>query len=240
MTTFSQAVDDLVSETSRPDMKDMIVQYLNQTIRELHIDPQTKLPIGFTSNLDEDEVAIDVETDEAFIWDIPNSNRFQMLESAYYPYVDEYAMERRPSTAFLFASEANSEYYYYRTGANQIAFSGHGGTEDTVKLAWFVYPKRLTYYTVANRPATWNVAAETFSYHTDYNATAEDQLEALSLTTNWMLQRYEDLLLNGTRAKIWARIGEEARGKLAYSMYEGSRGGLISTETFIRDVRQSK
>lgn len=240
MTTFSQAVDTLIAETARPDMKDMIVQYLNQTIRELHTDTVTKLPIGFTSNMIEDEVEIDVEPEEAFLWTIPNTHRFQMMESIYLAYVDEYAMEKRPSTAFLFNSDANSEYYWYRTGPNQLAIAGHGGDQYTVKLAWFEHIRRHVYYTVANRPAVWSDETESYTYHADYDGTDEDRLEALGLSTNWMLERYEDLILNGARAKIWIRIGEEGRGKMAYSQFESNRPPMVATETFIRDIRQAK
>lgn len=239
MTTFSQMVDSLIAETSRPDMKDMIVQYVNQTIRELHTDTMTKLPVGFTSNMVEDEVAIDVDAGETFLWDIPNTHRFQMIESIYYPYVDEYVKEKRPSTAFLFADQANSEYYWYRTGPSQIAMAGHGGQSDTVKLAWFNTLRRLIYYATSARPATWSDESETYTYGAAY-VTTEERLEALDLSTNWMLERYEDLVLNGVRAKIWIRIGEEGRGKMAYSQYESNRPAMVATETFIRDVRQAK
>ena len=36
MTTFSQLVDSVVSETKRPDLVSEIATYLNQTIREVH------------------------------------------------------------------------------------------------------------------------------------------------------------------------------------------------------------
>jgi hypothetical protein len=240
VTTFSQAVDTVIEETSRPDMKSMIVQYLNQTIRELHTDTLTKLPVGFTSNLVEDEVEVDVESDEAFLWTIPSTHNFQMMESAYYDYVGEYAKQKNPSTAFLFTADANSEYYWYRTGPSQIAFSGHGGSAYTVKLAWFEHCRRLIYYPVATRPATWSDESQTYTYHADYDGTDEERLDALDLTTNWILERYEDLILNGVRAKIWIRIGEESRGKMAYSQFESNRPTMVATETFIRDVRQAK
>lgn len=240
MTTFSQAVDTVLTETMRPDMRDMIVQYMNQTIRELHLDTMTKLPVGFTSNMVEDEVAIDADVDEAFLWTIPNNHRFQFIESIYYPNIDEYVKEKRPSTAFLFAGQANSEYYWYRTGPSQIAMAGHGGPTETVKIAWFNMLRRLVYYATSARPAVWSDATESYTYHADYDGTDAERLEALDLSTNWMLERYEDLVLNGVRAKIWIRIGEESRGKMAYSQFESNRPSMVATETFIRDVRQAK
>lgn len=231
MTTFSQAVDIMIAECQRPDMKANIVDYINQTIRELHLD-QSGSPIKYADNLVEEEVVANV--DENLQWAIPYPQRFQGMEAVYYSDSGKYARLRKPSTAFVFRDEVDGEYYYYRTGA-YYAFSGFGFTGSVVKLSYFNYPKRLVYFdkTGANiRPAVWDDKTESFSYAPAYTGDPTLQANARELSTNWLLDRWEDVVKAGARVKLWNRLNNQERGKVAYSTYQELRKGLAGAETF--------
>ncbi len=229
MTTFSQAVDRLIAECQRPDMKLDIVDYLNQTIRELHL-TQDGTPIKYNDNLVEEEVTSLV--DENLQWTIPYSQRFQGMEAVWYSDSGKYARLRKPSTAFVFMDEVDGQYYYYRTG-QYYAFSGFGATGSIVKLSYFLFPRRLTYYPVgATRPCTWDEATQTFSYAPAYTGDPTLQANARELSTNWLFDRWEDMVKAGARVKLWNRLNNQERGKIAYSTYQELRKGLAGTETF--------
>lgn len=56
MTTLSQLVDDLLVELVRPDMRSMLVDYANQTVREMHFRPATNAPVLFDANRYEEQI----------------------------------------------------------------------------------------------------------------------------------------------------------------------------------------
>lgn len=224
MTTFSQLVDAMVLEHLRPDLLTTIVSYVNQTIREVHMNEKSGLPIYFESNRDEDEITV---LELPALWPIPSVPRFQAVEAIFYSDINVYAKRRAPIKTQLEHTFGSA--FWYRTGA-QIALSGvvEG---STVKISWFDYPRQLAYYTAANRPAVWNVESQTFSYHADYNSTDELKETARELSTNWLLQRWEMTIMQGVRNKIHARLGEPERAKTSYSLYSALRMQLVNSES---------
>lgn len=230
MFTFSQLIDELVAESLRPDQRAVMANGLNQTIRELHFTPE-HIPVGYSSNLIEEILEPDVE--DGFTYALVDPRLFQMMESVWYPAVGEYATMRRPSSMHAFVGEIGGQQYnWYRTG-DSIAYSNYGGIGTEIHLAWFSYLPRLKYYeTVADRPATWDDENQEYVFHADYDATAELQAEALSLTTNWMIQRWWDTVAQGTRAKLYARLADDVRMKQAYSSFEQLRPNLVNAETY--------
>lgn len=237
MTTFSQLVDSIVMESLRPDQQLTIISYANQTIRELHTERASGAAVGFTSNLKEVELVANV--DERFVYTLPTPHLFQKMESIYYPGRGKYAVQRYPSSAMRFRDQVDGKYYWYRAGSD-IAMSGFGGIDSEVYMAWFEFPRRLTYYKPALRPATWNDETQQFTYLPAYQGTPELQLQALSLSTNWMLDRWEDTVGQGTRAKLYTRLADDVRSRTAYSMYESHRSGLVSAETHESAPRYSE
>jgi len=242
MFTHSQLVDNLVAELMRPDLRVAFSNALNQTIRELHTtqDQQSgsAIPIGYVQNLYEDLLTADA--DVGFSYDLVNPNRFQLMEAVYYAQFGKYATERKPSTIRAFnGSVDGAEYGYYRAG-NQIFFDNYGGSGAQIAIAWFEHIQRQTYYPVGSRPCQWNVETEEFDYYTvdgtDYSAPA-NQERAQYLCTNWMIQRWFDTLSQGVRAKIWARLADDVRGKTAYSAYQALRPQLINSETYTAGTR---
>lgn len=230
MTTFSQFVDEMVGETKRFDLAQEIQAYVNQTVREVHFRSDTGSVLYFRENLQ--ELQLTATSDESFGWDIPNPAIFQGIVGVLY--ADQYDCNN-PSTRGVWADEVTpgrnmqqKKFSFYRSGSG-YAFSGYGHTGSRIKLAYYQYPPRLKYYTVANRPASWDDAAG-WTYHADYDTDDETKATARALVTNWLLLRWHDVMSEGVRAKIYKRVSDEIRGRTAYSLYSTLRQGLWTSE----------
>lgn len=226
MTTFSQLVDSMKAETLRPNMTAEIVSYLNQTIREVHFEPERGNVAFLVPNYNEDQVVADAE--DGFYWTIPDVATFQGLaavrfDSVYLTGARVYAAEVMPGRL------TESRDYSYQRAGERVYFRGYGGLNATVSLAWYEYPRALKYYAEADRPATYDVA-DGWSYHADYNVSDESRAAARSLVSNWLLLRWYMVIEEGVRAKIYKRLSDDARQKVAYSLYMQQRRGLITSE----------
>jgi hypothetical protein len=236
VTTLSQMVDELVVDTLRPDLRATIANAVNQTIRELHNHPQSGTTILYDENLL--EAVLTADSDIGFTWTLPRPHLFQVLEAVYYATVGKYAKLRKPSAIHRFIGEVDGQFYYYRTGPS-IAFNAYGGTGAQIQLAWYEYPRALAYQSAASRLVTWSEAAQEFTFASSVT-TPEAQLAALELATNWLLARHAELVKQGVRAKVYARLGNYDRARLSYSLYESLRPGMMDAESIDRSVNYSK
>lgn len=223
MTTFSQLVDVMVSETKRPDLVSEIATYLNQTIREVHQAQDNGGPILYGDNLHEKVLIATVAT--GFSWLIDEVDTFQVLQAVRYDSVfgDDcrpiYVEQRKPGRIL------NSlRYFWYRSG-NYIQFAGYGGVDGQISLAWYAYPRRLSYYPANCRPATWTDDYQ-WSYHADWVATEEGREQAELMSSNWLLLRWTDVIMEGLRAKVYKRVGDKDRANLCYSLFSQLRMGI--------------
>lgn len=226
MTTFSQLVDEMVLETKRPDLRTEIASYLNQTIRELHFDPETNASICYAQNATELQVTAD--SDEAFYWDIPNIATFQKMEGVQLAEQYDHDGEKIWLTEVVPNRGLRGRIRYYYRGANRFVFAGYGGDGAVINLFYFEYPSRLKYYASADRPASYD-PVDGFTYHDDYT-TDEEHVTAENLSTNWLLLRWKEIIEEGLRAKIYKRVSDESRARLSYSMYTSLRKGLYTAE----------
>lgn len=231
MTTFSQLVDDMILETRRPDLATEIRSYVNQTIRELHFAPDRGNVILYRENLRELSLVASVES--GFTWEVPNWDRWQTMaavrldncfDSDGFPV---YASERTPGRTLNQQTE-----FYYRAG-NYFAFSGYGGLNAVIALAYFEYPRRLKYFDALTRPASYDPEAG-WTYAADI-ITDEQKLEAQEQTTNWILFRWADVLTEGIRAKVYKRASDDSRARTSYSLYSQLRQGLYTSEVATQD-----
>jgi hypothetical protein len=227
MTTFSQLVDSVVSETKRPDLVSEIATYLNQTIREVHFTSDRNAALLFPENFR--ELLLTAMVESGFSWTIPNPGTFQAMQIVKYPSVfsrlgdDVYARGTTPGRHL-----ADLEYYYYRVGGSFV-FSGYGGINAQIALGYFEFPRSLKYKVAAARPATYDVESGwTYGEGVD-----EPELEeaARTLTTNWLLLRWSDVLMEGVRAKVYKRLSDTERARTSYSLYGSLRQGLWTSET---------
>jgi len=229
MTTFSQLVDEAISETKRFDLATEIAAYVNQTVREVHFRSDTGSVLYYRDNLQEQ--LLTATSDDSFGWDIPNPAIFQGLVGV--QYADQWDPDRNCQGVWAVevTPSRNMQHYkhsFYRIGGG-FAFANYGSTGSRIKLAYFQYPPRLKYYTVANRPASWDDATG-WTYGTGYDTDDETRAAARALVTNWILLRWHDVISEGIRAKVYKRVSDEVRGRTAYSLYNTLRQGLWTSE----------
>ncbi len=228
MATFSQLVDSMAQETRRPDLILDVSTYLNQTLREVHFRPDTNAAILYAENLREDQLTAD--RDNGFIWSQPDPRIFQTLAAVRYDTIcvsDDKARwvpERTPGLGM-----SGLQRVYYRTGPG-YAFMGYGGVGGKISIAWFEYPRRLQYFRPPDRPATQGEDGE-WLYHPDYDVDEETRLIARQKVSNWLLNRWEDVIGEGVRAKVYKRVSDTERGRTAYSSFGALRGGLVTSES---------
>ena len=231
MTTFSQLVDELVAETKRPDLRTEIATYLNQTIREVHFEPNKGNVVHYGANRLEDQITA-VSTNSE-IWDIPNPATFQGVEAVRFAsnYLGrmEYASEVKPGPNL-----ASYPFFWYRTGPS-IVFGGtvgYGGIGGIIQIAWFEYPRALKYKTALEREATYDLDSG-WTYAAEYSGTPELELVAQSRVSNWLLMRWADVLREGLRAKIYKRLSDQPRSQTSYSLFMQLRQGLYTSEVAV-------
>lgn len=227
MHTFSQMVDEMVSETRRPDLVSEIARYLNQTIRELHFSEDRGAVIFYSENFKEAIITSAVE--QGLTWEIPEPTTFQKLQGVKFnnTYDDDgqpvWASERVPSRALRDYTN-----FYYRVG-NTFVFSGFGGLNATVGLGWYEFPRSLKYKAADVRPASYDI--ESGWTYLDSMWDDEEKLGAQALSTNWLLMRWSDIIAEGLRAKVYKRLSDDSRSRTCYSLYQSLRHGLWTSET---------
>lgn len=228
MTTFSQLVDLMVKEVRRPDMLAEVCTYLNQTIREVHFEPVKNNIIFFTENLLENLVTATVDSGQS--WDIPYPNQFQAMKAVRFD-----SQWDRGTQAPLYARLVqpgrimNSiPHWYYRAGGT-FFFSGYGKTGSTISLAYYEFQKRLKYYADGARPATWDDDSG-WAYADAFDVDDATRLAARQFVGNWLLDRWEDVISEGLRAKVYKRMSDTDRARTCYSSYTSLREGLYTAE----------
>lgn len=229
--TLSQMIDSLVMETLKPDLWQTMESYANQVVRELH---QTREgnAIGFKSN--RIEAVVGVDTDGLFVWEIPRWHRFQFMEAVWYDSIQDYVDESAPGGRLLRDRETR---YWYRSG-DTLVFNGHHGMGDVIRLSYFEYPRTLSYYKKALRPASFDTGLDAFTYLPEFNVDAATRKDALDRTTNWLLMRHSELVLQGIRAKLYARLRDESRARVAYAGFKELQPGLVSTEEYQQAIQR--
>lgn len=232
MTTFSQLVDDMVVETRRPDLRNEIATYLNQTVREVHFEPSRGNVVHYRENRRDLQLTAASESGE--VWAIPNPATFQGVETVRYAshYLGrmEYAKEVNPGPGI-----ASEPFYFYRAGGSVVfgGTIGYGGIGGIIQMSYFEYPRALKYRAAGSREATYD-ADGGWTYHTvdavDYGSTPELQITAQERVTNWLLLRWADVIREGLRAKVYKRLSDDVRQRTSYSLYQQLRQGLYTSE----------
>ena len=229
MTTFSQLVDEIVAETKRPDMRAEIASYLNQTVRECMMDPETNAAVLLRENYK--EVYTYASTELGHVWEVPRVDLFQAIDKVRFDNVWQddkqvYAKQFRPGPAMNQACHA----YQYAGGV--VVFKGYGGLNAAIAISYFEFPPYLKYYATADAPATWDDEIG-WVYSAESNVDAATRAIARTRASHWMLLRWKTVLMEGLRAKIYKRLSDDTRARTCYSLYQSLRRGLITSEQVI-------
>lgn len=223
----------MVRETRRRDLLPEICDYLNQSIRELHFDPVNNGAVLYAEN--RKEALLTASTELSYIWDIPNPATFQVEEAFEYQTIRTRLDER------IFASMCppgralpGYDFPYYRAGSSFV-FMNYGGVGGKIAASYFEYPNRLVYYPEADRPATYDPTVG-WEYEESFN-TPELEAQARLLTSNWLLIRWDTVLEEALRAKVYKRVSDDTRSRTAYSLYTSLRIGLMTSEAMTGSFR---
>lgn len=228
MHTFSQMVDEIVSETKRPDLVSEIARYLNETIREMHFTEDRGAVLQFRENFHEALLTADVES--GFMWEIPSPTTFQKMAGV--KFVDVYDDDGES----IWAEETtpgrhlNGKCHFFYRVAGTFVFAGFGGVNSSVAIGWLEFPRSLKYKSAGARPAEFDIESGwTYAAGLD---TEEEQLGARELVTNWILLRWSDVVAEGLRAKVYKRLSDDSRARTCYSLYQSLRHGFWTSEAF--------
>jgi hypothetical protein len=208
--TFSDVVDEVVTQSGRLDRRTAIIQYVNQTVREV------ELSKFFAKNLVELSLTT---TAEPHIWSFPAN--FRRLQAVKYPQ----ALEQWPKFRTPGPAQRDLEYYYYSAG-RYFMFEGLG-IGDPIALAYHQFSNILGYYAATGnvRPARWEEEGQDWSYLSSgsyvstLGSTALDEA-AQALVTNWVIYDHFQMVVEGTLAKLFKSIKDLERSSLSYSLYK--------------------
>jgi hypothetical protein len=200
----------------------MLPAYLNQTVREIHTFSRDGTPVFYEDNRLEESVILSGMTVDPgkYLWTIPNLTVFQAMDAVWYGSVGKYAEERNPRVAMLpNLMNPSDPYYWYRSGP-QIAFSTPGLDGQEILLSYFAYPRSLPYFAGGTSPILFNRFTFAYEVNPKYTGPTLTYDQAMAVSTNWVLQRHEDSIKEGVRAKAWKRVDDMNRAKLSYSTFE--------------------
>jgi hypothetical protein len=224
MTTFSQLVDDIVTELVRPDMKVSITSYVNQTVRELHFKPGLNAPINYDANRIEEELT--ATTDGTWLWTLPSSTRFQDVEALFCDDLGIYIERRNPRIALQPTFQPYADVYWYRS-ASQIAITGVNNGYK-IRASYFMFPSTLLYKVSTARVVRFDADTDSYVLVAGGGVPTDAQL---ALETHWMLQRWgESVIKEGVRAKTWKRLGDDGRARMAFSSFESLKASVWNSE----------
>lgn len=224
---FSELIDEAVTATGRLDKRAQIIGHANATIREC----QTligKASVIFARDLIEDTVDTDGESD-SYTWTFPRTGveALRIMRTVYYPNQDIYVENKPPGRI-----QQGLDHYYYG-GPTYYVFKGVG-EETSVNIGYYRYLPTLTYYADGARPAVFDLTTQEWSYlvngvYVSTTGTDAGDEAAQALVSNWLLDHWYQMVLEGTLAKIML-ILDDPRGPKHYSLYNALQKALAAAE----------
>lgn len=212
--TYSAAVDDVVARAGRPDRTADIIAFVRVTMRELQV------LRFFRNDLTEDTLTADADN---YTWDYPQE--FRTMRTVRYPRFDGQGKYIYPPEMLPGKKQKDYTDFYYG-GPGYYVFSGTS-LADEINVAYYSYAKKLPYYALAERPATFSLEDNAWSYL--ITGTAAEQLAAREQCSNWLLFNYYDTVVEGAMAKILKTVGDQ-RAVSSFALYKSYQQTLIAGE----------
>lgn len=234
--SFSSLIDEAIMATGKPGQIISAVQFANLVIKECQA-------LGlFAQDMLEEILAVPPGQTSPMTWTRPP--RFKSLRTVKYSAADVY-----PPLALPGKKQKNKTQYFYAAD-NYFVFSGAQAGE-TIKFATYYWQARLAYYgrlgvntslfpgaPYAVRPAYLDQDTGLWMY---LNGTSDAYVttlgdvteEALRRTqaTNWLVSDWRDLILSGTKTKMWNSSGDP-RGNIEYGVYSKMQKTLQNTTAY--------
>lgn len=233
--SFSGLIDAAILATGRPQQLIAAVGFANMVVKEC-----TALGL-FARDMVEDGLAV-----------VDGTAPVTMARPAYFrslrtvKYVNKKVW---PKLALPGRKQRDLSDFYYAVD-NYFVFSG-AGTGETIAMATYYWQKPLGYFgqlgvntaifpggPYDTRPAFYDQDADIWMYlsadGTEYVTTTGDpnvDIARQKLSSNWMTLDWYDLVLSGTKSKMWTSAGD-ARGSTEYSVYKQFQKILQSSSAY--------
>jgi hypothetical protein len=221
--SFSGLIDAAILATGKPNQLIAAVQFANLVVRECQA-------LGlFARDLIEDGFSV---TDGSQTVSLNRPPLFRSLRTVKYTNANIY-----PELALPGKKQKNKTHYYYGVD-NYFVFAG-APTGETIAYAMYYWQKPLGYYAqlgvntsifpggpYTTRPAYYDLNEGIWKYlnsdedaYVDTTGDPDEDIARQLLTGNWLTQDWYDLILSGTKTKIWNSAGDP-RGNTEYSNYK--------------------
>lgn len=216
--TFSAAVDDVLARGQRPSRKLDVIGYIRQSLRECQV------LSTFDRDMIEDQI---IATANPHIFTVPD--RFRILRTMRYNIATSNQTHTYPKERLPGKVQAGEDTYYYRA-ADYFTMKGVAvGT--LIDIAYYEYLLKIPYYDVADRPASFSLEDNAWSYLPAYDVSDETRLNARIKVTNWLLTAWYDLIVEGGLAKLLKTVGDP-RSPSSFGLYKQLQQDLKKGEPF--------
>lgn len=215
---FSELVDMIIRRTNRPDMKEDIIDYLNEVLRMCH---SSEFFFRDATEVMLNEYYDRANPSDTFVWERPVDMR-SLTAIKFYGYYDD-PRDSFPPNIPPGIGQATRMQFYYGVG-NKYVFYRRGGLHQ-IAISYVKAPRRFKYYPVGERPAVYNRPLNEWKYldtKGDYVPTlGSEELDkaAQDLVTDWLITDYEGMLCSGVNTKIFTVLGDP-RNKVEYSNFK--------------------
>jgi len=163
-----------------------------------------------------------------FVW--TRTSKFHQFRTVEYPAQTGFITNRIWPKLLIPGIHLEGEIHYYYFSGDSIVFAGLevGGL---INVAFFEYFKRLKDYPdPATRPAVWDFETETFTYLAAFDINDTTRANARDLTSNWMLQYWNHMIVEGGKAKIFLSTKDIDRSRPSFSLYKSYQDDLLAME----------
>lgn len=224
---FSEIVDEVLAIAGASDTSSLnaAINYAQLTLREID---EMALFEGAGVEI---AVPLTSTTADSYTWTKPT--RFRDLLVAEYYNLGVEPKAQRPGTF-----EGRDNVYQYYGTPKSLIFNGIRSAGE-LRLFYFIWSRKFTYYPAASRPAIYDFTTETWSYLNSLgnyvpslgNETLEAQ--AQDLVSNWITLSWFNTIVEGTLAKLFKARGDQ-RSLVSFSIYRSQREAIMRTERIYR------
>lgn len=216
---FSEAVDEVVRQSGRPARRAEIATFVNATIRECNS------LAYFLRQMIEDQLTTSAAP---FIW--TRSTKFHTFRTVEYPAQTGFLVNSIWPKLLLPGKHLEDEIHYYYFSGDSVVFAGLE-VSGLINVAYFEYFKRLKdYVDPTTRPAVWDFETETFTYLSAFDNNETERANARDLTSNWILQYWNHLIVEGAKAKIYLTTKDIDRSRPSFALYKSYQDDLLKME----------
>ena len=207
---FSQLVDQITSDAARSDLRNSVVVFVNEAIRE------AAASHDYDACLTELEVAVPTpvvtsSSTPVVTWTIPNPACFRRILYVSY----DKGQTCSPTPVLPSDRVFKLHNYYYRAG-DCFSFVG---ARQSIQIAYYSLPKYLHYIEPDDRIVEFDGCG--------FDPSVPQ--EEIDKATNWVLLRWRDVVYDGAMARL-LRMAKDPRQPAFFSAFERGKKAMRANE----------